>query len=38
MKERMEAMLKLVERTTKGKTNSGEALVKVAHLTDSEDI
>ena len=35
MKEQMEAMVWLVERTTKGKTNSGEALVKVAKLTDA---
>ena len=38
MKEQMEAMFRLVERTTKGKKDSGEALVKVAKLTDSDDI
>ena len=38
IKEQMEAMVRLVERTTKGKTNSGEALVKVAKLTDADDI
>ena len=38
MKEQMDEMLKLVERTAKGKTNSGEALVKVAKLMDSDDI
>ena len=38
IKEQMEAMVRLVERTTKGKTNSGEALVKVAKLTDANDI
>ena len=38
MKEQMEAMFKLVEKTTKGKASSGEALVKVAKLTDSDDI
>ena len=38
MREQIEAMLKLVERTAKGKASSGEALVKVARLTDSDDI
>ena len=31
-------MLKLVERTAKGKANSGKALVKVAMLTNFNDI
>ena len=38
MNEQMDAMLKLVEKTAKGKTNSGKALVKVAKLMDSDDI
>ena len=38
MNEHTYAMLKLVERTAKGKTNSGEAFVKVARLMDSDNI
>lgn len=38
MKEQMEAMFKVVEQATRWKMNSGEALVKVAKHTDSDDI
>ena len=38
MKEQMDAMFKIVEQSTKGRKNSGEALVKVAKLIDSDDI
>ena len=38
MKEQMDAMFKIVEQSTKGRKNSGEALVKVAKLIDSDEI
>ena len=38
MKEQMETMYRLMERSGKSKSNSGEALVKVAKLSDVDDI
>ena len=38
MKEQMEAMCRLMEHSGRSKAHAGEALVKVAKLTDSDDI
>ena len=38
MKEQMEAMYKFMERSGKNKSQRGEALVKVAKLSDTDDI
>ena len=38
MKEQMEAMYKFTERSGKNKSQRGEALVKVAKLSDTDDI
>ena len=38
MKGQMETFCKMMERTGRGKTNPGEALVKVSKLADTDDI